>query len=56
MINSFQRANIMAIQNQLALQLVSILLDVVVFRHNYHHINLGNVSFSLNVCNHQFEC
>ena len=35
------RADVMAIQNNLALELVPVLLDVVVLDHNDHHIHLG---------------
>ena len=31
----------MAIQNHFALQLVPVLLDVVMFHHDNHHVNLG---------------
>ncbi len=41
MINSLQRADIMAIQNHLALELVPVLLDVCVLDHNDYHIHLG---------------
>ena len=40
MIHTLQRANIMAVQNDLAFQLVPILLDVVVLDHDDHHVNL----------------
>ncbi len=35
------RADVMAIQNDLALEFVPVLLDVVVLDHNDHHIHLG---------------
>ena len=35
------RADVMAIQNHLALELVPVLFDVVVLDHNDHHIHLG---------------
>ena len=40
-INTFQRANVMAIQNHFAFQFVPVLLDVVVFHHDDHHIHLA---------------
>ena len=36
-----ERADVMAIQNHLALKFVPVLLDVVVLDHNDHHIHLG---------------
>ena len=36
-----ERADIMAIQNHLALELIPVLLDVVVLDHNDHNIHLG---------------
>ena len=35
-----KRADIMAIQNDLAFQLVPVLLDVIMFNHDDHHVNL----------------
>ena len=40
MIHPLYRADIMAIQNHLALEFVPVLLDVVVLDHNDHHIHL----------------
>ena len=36
-----QRANIVTVKDDFTFQLIPILLDVVVFYHNYHHIHLG---------------
>lgn len=41
MIHTFQRANIVAVENNLAFQLVPILLDVVMLHHNDDHINFA---------------
>ena len=41
MIHPFQRANIMAIQDDLPLQLVPVLLDVVVLDHDDDHVHLA---------------
>ena len=39
-IYTLQRANVLAVENHFAFQFVPILLDVVVFHHDDHHIHL----------------
>ena len=39
-IHSLKRADVLAIQNDLALELVPILLDMVMLHHDDHHIDL----------------
>lgn len=40
MINSFQRTNITAIKDDFTFELVPVLLDMVVFDHNDHHVHV----------------
>lgn len=40
MIDTFKRANIEAVENDFAFQLVPILFDVVVLHHDDYHINI----------------
>ena len=41
MINAFERANIVAIEDDLALEPVPVLLDLIVLNHNDYHIDIG---------------
>lgn len=41
MINAFEGADVVAVEDDLALELVPVLLDVVVLDHDDHHVNLA---------------
>ena len=41
MINTFERTDVMAVEDDLALEFVPVLLDLIVLNHNDYHIEIG---------------